>query len=105
MILMLSVITLFTLRSFASPETGKPSVEPSSAQECTGTLTVKAGQVSINGNAAQTGATVLSGSIISTNSNGKAIIDLGGSGRVEIGDHTTATLTCAAGSIEIRTIC
>src|SRR5204863_61088 len=42
---------------------------------------------------------------ITTSSNGKAIVDLGGLGRVEIGDHTTATLTCAAGSIEIRTSC
>src|SRR5436190_7101149 len=105
MILMLTVITLFTLRSFASPETGKPAVEPSSAQDCTGTLSVKAGQVTINGNAAQTGATVLTGSIITTSSNGKAIIDLGALGRVEIGDHTTVTITCAAGSIEIRTSC
>lgn len=105
MVLMLSVITLFTLRSFASPEATKTSVSPADAQDCTGTLTVKAGQVTINGNAAQTGATVLTGSIISTSSNGKAIIDLGALGRVEIGDHTTATLTCAAGSLEVRTNC
>jgi len=105
MALMLTVITLFTLRSFAAPEVSKPFITSGDAQDCTGTLTVKSGQVSINGNAAQTGATILSGSIISTSSNGKAIIDLGALGRVEIGDQTTATLTCAAGSLEIRTNC
>lgn len=105
MVLMLTMITLFTLRSFASPEATKPVVNSPMTQDCTGTLTVKAGQVTINGNAAQTGATVLTGSLISTSSNGKAIIDLGALGRVEIGDHTTATLTCAAGSIEIKTNC
>ena len=105
MTLMLTVVVLFTLRSFASPERVRPTIEASDAQDCTGTLTVKAGQVTINGNAAQTGATVLTGSIISTSSNGKAIIDLGALGRVEIGDHTTATLTCAAGSLEVSTNC
>lgn len=105
MVLMLTVITLFTLRSFASPEATKPAVNPADVQDCTGTLTVKAGHVTINGNAAQTGATVLTGSIISTSSNGKAIIDLGALGRVELGDNTTATLTCAAGSLEVRTSC
>jgi hypothetical protein len=74
-------------------------------QDCTGTLTVKSGQVSINGNAAQTGATVMTGSTIATGSNGKAVIDLGAMGRVEIGDNTSVTLTCAGGSLQIRTTC
>jgi hypothetical protein len=104
LVLVLAVATLFTLRSFAAPEVTKPGV-PNPAQDCTGSLTVKAGQVTINGNAAQTGATVLTGSIITTSSNGKAIIDLGALGRVEIGDNTTATLTCAAALLEIRTNC
>src|SRR5215471_11565705 len=104
--LAMAVVTFFTLRSFAAPEITKSAIEePVSAQDCNGTLTVKAGQVMINGNAAQTGATIMTGSTITTSSNGKAIIDLGPLGRVEIGDNTTATLTCAGGSLQIRTTC
>jgi hypothetical protein len=102
--LAIAVASVFTLRSFAALEANKSSGEPA-AQDCTGTLTVKAGQVTINGNAAQTGATVMTGSVISTSSKGKAIIDLGALGRVEVGDNTTVTLTCVAGSLEIRTNC
>lgn len=101
----MAIATVFTLSSFAAPEATKAVVAPALAQDCTGTLTVKAGQVTINGNAAQTGATVMTGSTIATSSNGKAIIDLGALGRVEVGDNTTVTLTCAAGSLQIRTNC
>jgi len=101
----MAVVMVFTLRSFAAPEISRPVVEPVLAQDCTGTLTVKAGQVTINGNAAQTGATVMSGSTIATGSNGKAIIDLGALGRVEVGDNTAVTLTCAGGSLQIRSTC
>lgn len=104
-VLAMAVVTVFTLRSFAAPEVSKSVVDPVLAQECTGTLTVKEGEVKINGNAAQIGATVMSGSTINTSSNGKAIIDLGALGRVELGDNTTVTLTCAAGLLQIRSDC
>jgi hypothetical protein len=104
-VLIAAVAALFTLRSFAASEASKPARESANVQDCTGTLTVKAGQVTINGNTAQTGATVMTGSVISTSSKGKAIVDLGALGRVEVGDSTTATLTCVAGSLEIRTNC
>ena len=103
--LAMAVATVFTLSSFAAPEVTKAIVDPTLAQDCPGTLTVKAGQVTINGNAAQTGATVMTGSIIATGANSKAIIDLGALGRVEIGDNTTVTLTCAAGLLQIRSNC
>jgi hypothetical protein len=106
--LAIALASMFTLRSFAAPEANKASNKPtgeSASQDCTGTLTVKAGRVTINGNAAQTGATVITGSVINTSSNGKAIIDLGALGRVEVGDSTTVTLTCAAGLLELRTKC
>jgi len=103
--LAMAVATVFTLSSFAAPEVNKSVVDPVLAQDCTGTLTVKAGQVTINGNAAQTGATVMTGSTIATSSNGKAIIDLGALGRVEVGDNTTIILTCTAGSLQIRSNC
>ncbi len=104
-VLAMALATVFTLRSFAAPEVGKVFVDPTLAQDCSGTLTVKAGQVTINGNTAQTGATVMTGSVIATGSNGKAIIDLGALGRVEVGDNTTVTLTCAGGTLQIRSTC
>ena len=99
------VATVFSFSSYAAPDISKYVIDPFLVQDCTGTLTVKSGQVSINGNAAQTGATVMSGSTIATGSNGKAIIDLGAMGRVEVGDNTSVTLTCAGGSLQIRTSC
>ena len=104
LVLALAIATAFTLRSFAAPEASR-AAGPAFAQDCTGTLTVSAGQVTINGNAAQTGATVMSGSAIATGSNGKAIIDLGPAGRVELGENTSITLTCVAGSLAIRSGC
>jgi len=108
LVLAIAVASMFTLRSFAAPEANKAANKVTgdrALQDCTGSLTVKAGRVTINGNAAQTGATVITGSVISTSSNGKAIIDLGALGRVEVGDNTTVTLTCAAGSLELKTSC
>lgn len=104
-VLAIAVATVFTLRSFAAPEVSKGEVDPTVVQDCTGTLTVKSGSVTINGNAAQTGATVMTGSTLSTSSNGNVIVDLGAAGRVELGDHTTATITCAGGLVQIRTNC
>jgi hypothetical protein len=103
--LTMAVATVFTIRSFASPDLSKVAEVPTLAQDCTGTLTVNAGRVSINGNAAQTGATVMTGSMISTDSKGKATIDLGTAGRVELGESTAITLICIGSSIEIRSNC
>lgn len=103
LVLALTVTSAFSLRSFAAIETNDSVGEPI-AQDCTGTLTVKGGNVTINGNSAQTGATVMSGSVVSTGS-GSAVIDLGPAGRVEVRDHTTATIICVAGSFEVRTSC
>lgn len=104
-VLTIVVATVFTIRSFASPDLGKVEEATNLVQDCTGTLTVIAGRVSINGNAAQTGATVLTGSAISTDSKGKATIDLGAAGRVELGESTAVTLICVGTSIEIRSNC
>lgn len=104
LLLATAVATVFTLRSFAAPEI-TDSASDSNYQGCTGTLTVKRGQVTINGNAAQTGATVLTGSTITTGSNGKTIIDLAPLGRIEVGDNTTITITCSASLLEITSIC
>jgi ribosomal 50S subunit-recycling heat shock protein len=103
LVLAVTVASVFSLQSFAAIETGS-SVAGPAIQDCSGTLTVKGGSVTINGNPAQTGATVMSGSVVSTGS-GAAVIDLGPAGRVEVGDHTTATIICVAGSVEVRTNC
>lgn len=103
LVLAVTLASVFSLRSFAAIETGG-SVAGPAIQDCSGTLTVKGGSVTINGNPAQTGATVMSGSVVSTGS-GAAVIDLGPAGRVEVGDHTTATIICVAGSVEVRTNC
>lgn len=103
LVLALTVTTLFTFRVYAATEKGVPS-NPSGLQDCSGTLTVKGGTVTINGNPAQTGATVTNGSVIST-SGGKAVIDLGAAGRIELGSNTTVTITCAGGTIEVKSTC
>ena len=103
--LAIAVTTVFTLHSFAAPDAARLAAEPIFAEDCTGTLTISGGQVTINGNAAQTGATVMSGSVVATGSNGKAIIDFNAIGRVELGENTAVTLTCSGGLLEIRSSC
>jgi hypothetical protein len=100
--LAVTVSSVFSFRSFAAIEAPAPSVGPT-AQTC-GTLAVKAGTTTINGNIAQSGATVMSGSVVATGA-GEAVVDLGPLGRLEIGDHTTVTVICEGGSIRVRTIC
>jgi hypothetical protein len=103
--LAVTVTSLFTLRVYAADEAKVAANESIPVQDCTGTLTVKGGNVTLNGNAAQTGATVTNGSVISTGGNGSVIIDLGALGRVELGHHTTVTVDCAGGTVHGRTTC
>jgi len=109
LMLAVTVTSLFTLRAYAASEAkapvSQPTIETLLTQDCTGTLTVKSGSVRLNGNDAQTGATVTSGSVVSTGDNGRVIIDLGALGRVELGHHTTITIDCAGGVIHGRTTC
>ena len=100
-----AVMMVFTFRAFAAPEISKVVVDPVPVQDCSWTLSVKSGQITINGNVAQTGATVMSGSTIATGSSGKAVIDMGALGRVEIGEATTVTITCVGGTLQIRSSC
>jgi len=100
-----AITVVFSLRSFAAPDVATYLVDPVLAQDCTGTLTVKNGSVSVNGNTVQTGATVISGNIIATSTGGTAIIDFGALGRVEIGEGTAVTLTCTGNTITVRANC
>jgi len=109
LMLAITVTSLFTLRAYAAGEVKAPasetSIEALLMQDCTGTLTVKGGNVTLNGNATQTGATVTNGSVIATGDNGSVIIDLGALGRIELGHHTTATIDGAGGMFHVRTSC
>lgn len=105
LVLAVTVTSLFTLRVYAADEPKAAANESMVVQDCTGTLTVKSGSVTLNGNAAQTGATVMSGAIIATSDNGNVIIDLGAVGKIELGHQTTLILDCAGGTIHGRTTC
>jgi hypothetical protein len=100
-----ALTSFFTLRTLAAPEITAAAPAPIVAQDCTGTLTVAEGTVTINGNSAQTGATVMSNSTISTSSGGRAVIDLGQLGRVELEGGTTATILCVGNTIVARPGC
>lgn len=69
-----------------------------------GTLT-GTGSISINGNPAQSGATVLSGSVISTGGDGNATIDLGPLGRVVLRPDTTIVLNFTDDSVAVTSRC
>jgi hypothetical protein len=64
---------------------------------------IATGEVAINGYEAQTGATVLSGSQISTRRNSIASVDLGPLGRVILRPDTSVQLTFATGAARIKT--
>jgi hypothetical protein len=108
--LTLSVASLLTFKSLAAPGVKDRSVDAIGwewilGQELTGALSIKHGGVTVNGNSVQSGATILSASTISTDSNGDVIIDLGVLGRIELRGHTTVTLTFSPGMVNIKSEC
>jgi len=105
LMLILALGAVFNLSSFAAPATAPGGVDNEPPQESNGMLTVKSGSINVNGNQAKTGATILTGSILSTSSDGDAIIDLGPTGRLELGGSTTVTFTCVGGIIQVRSNC
>lgn len=88
----LSVAITFTLSSFAAPDLVEKADAAAQVQPAqTGTLTAS-GPVTVNGNQATTGMTILTGSVISVGAGGHAVIELGPLGRVDIAQGTTITL-------------
>src|SRR5690242_14664804 len=90
LVLTLTVTSLFTLHVDAADDSKQSmaqalSSDSFSVEDFTGTLTIKSGKVLINGNEVQTGATVTSGDIVTTNDQGRVIVDLGTHGRLELG--------------------
>ena len=68
-------------------------------QAPTGNLTVR-GDVLLNGNTASTGATVLSGSLLQTRTNGHATVEMGSVGRVDLDPITAITLSMSANAVD-----
>ena len=123
LLLSLTMAIVFSASSLAAPniqQTGSETVPAaSSAQNLTGAvagtsllpaltgqLTVKTGKkVTVDGNNAETGATILSGSRLTTSNDEVAIVDLGDLGRIEIRDDTSVVITFAPGMVHIKSDC
>jgi len=108
MALALVVAIVFTLSSFAaSTRKGLTGgnvggrVSKTLLDAPTGRL-VGTGRITIDGDEARSGATVLSGSIISTARDGNAGVDLGPLGRFELQPNTTITLMFTPSSVQVR---
>lgn len=103
-LLSLSIVTAFSLTTFASLEAGEPveATDTSFAafQEPTGTLTVAKRDVAINNVQAKEGQTVLSGNLIRTGTDSHASVEMAGLGRADYGRLTESVLTMTPRSIE-----
>ena len=114
-LLTFAVMTVFSLPSYAAPDTVKKVANdiPKAATEAPeGVLTLSQsgalianGSVTVNGNAAQSGITVLSGSTLATGADGVAMIDLTPFGRVTLGPGTTAKITFGDGNLLVQATC
>jgi hypothetical protein len=107
--LALAVASVFTLSSFAASTTkeGPPGgnaggrIRKTLLDAPTGRL-LGTGRITIDGDEARSGATVLSGSTIATGMDGYARIDLGSLGRFELRPNTTITLMFGADGVQVR---
>ena len=70
-----------------------------------GQLVLKTGDVTINGNEMESGATVLTDSEISTDSDTEAVIDMGPNGRIDLGSRTTVRLRFEKDQIYVKSEC
>lgn len=104
-VLVMALVTLFAMRSLAaagSQDDSKPAAAPAAApsQDLTGTLTTT-GYVTVNGNEARTGATILSGNSVATGPDSDATIDLGSLGRIQLRPDTKIKLILAPNNCRI----
>lgn len=107
LVLALAVASVFTLSSFAAstkkerPPGGNAGgrIGKTLLDAPTGRL-MGTGRITIDGDEARSGATVLSGSTIATGMDGYARIDLGSLGRFELRPNTTVTLMFAADGVQ-----
>jgi len=108
LVLAFAVASVFTLSSFAASTKKGPTggnvggrVGKTLLDAPTGRL-VGTGRITIDGDEARSGATVLSGSIIQTATDGNASVDLGPLGRFELQPNTTITLMFTPNSVQVR---
>ena len=107
--LALALASVFTLSSFAASakKEGPPAgnaggrIGNTLRDAPTGRL-LGTGRITIDGDEARSGATVLSGSTIATGTDGYARIDLGSLGRFELQPNTTVTLMFGADGVQVR---
>jgi hypothetical protein len=103
-LLSLSIVTAFSLTTFASLEANEPVEATDSSfsafQEPTGTLTVAKRDVSINGAQAKQGQTVMSGNLIRTGTDSHASVEMASLGRADYGRLTESVLTMSSKSVE-----
>lgn len=97
---MASIVTLTNMRCLR-PRDGRDGWSIKSNQQ----ISSVQGQVTVNGNLAQTGLTVLSNSLIATGTNGRAFIDLGSLGRIDLRASATARLVFTKSSINLISQC
>ena len=102
--LTLAVASVFALSSFAASTSreatsaGRLDYMPSApAGKLMGT-----GRFTIDGEEAQPGASVLSGSTVATGPDGNAVIDLGSLGRIELRPNTTIKVAFANNSVSVN---
>jgi hypothetical protein len=104
----LAVLTVFALPSYAAPEAvGKGSTEapPEAVISDQDAILMANGNVTLNGNPAKTGMTVLSDSLVTTGNNSIAMIESRGFGRVTLGPGTIAKIIYSTGSLRIESTC
>ncbi|MGA9774267.1 MAG: hypothetical protein WBV94_34885 [Blastocatellia bacterium] len=105
--LTLAVASVFAFSSFAASTGGETAPSPPAASRLDESSSAAAGKLmgtghfTIDGEEAQPGASVLSGSTVATGSDGNAVIDLGRLGRIELRPNTTIKVAFAGNSVSV----
>jgi hypothetical protein len=103
----LAVLTVFSLTSYAAPD-ASPNPSPASPEAVMAdkdAVLMANGTVTVNGNEAKTGITVLSGSLVKTGANSIAMIESSVFGRVTLGPDTIAKITYSGVDLKIEPTC
>jgi hypothetical protein len=98
----LAVLTVGSLAAFAAPDA---VITPEPVMGDKDGVLVANGNVTVNGNAAKTGMTVLSESTVATGDNSIAMIESPVFGRVTLGPGTTAKLIYSGNNLRIESTC
>jgi hypothetical protein len=94
-------ISVFALSALAAPKIKTSAhVTPTVAQGLTGTVT-GSGRITINGQPAQDGARITNGSIIATEADADAVVDLGLLGRITMRPNTAIKVSLAQNSCQV----